>query len=219
MSSFSPPRPIRVAALPSPAAPRRDASRSVQITVQGDGELFALLTQHIARGRPLEALTLIDRLLVADGVFRDPALAADLRVLRNVANLELARQHGPRGRTGSESHGGVVDTILDFAERILPALRQLELASRQSILIHSTDDQLHRRSSCRSAHTSVPDLSDREREVLCQVAIGLSNQKIARALFISESTVKKHLTNVYAKLGVENRTEAVAIARRRGMLE
>lgn len=51
------------------------------------------------------------------------------------------------------------------------------------------------------------------------VAIGQSNQKIARTLSISEGTVKKHLSNVLAKLDAENRTEAVALARRRGMLE
>jgi LuxR family maltose regulon positive regulatory protein len=56
-------------------------------------------------------------------------------------------------------------------------------------------------------------LSDREVEVLQLVAAGASNQAAARKLFVAPSTVKKHLENIYAKLGVGGRTEAVARAR------
>ena len=46
------------------------------------------------------------------------------------------------------------------------------------------------------------------------LARGLSNKDIGAALFISENTVKFHLKNLYAKLGVKNRTQAAAAARR-----
>jgi DNA-binding NarL/FixJ family response regulator len=52
------------------------------------------------------------------------------------------------------------------------------------------------------------ELSPRELEVLEAVAIGLSNREIASKLWVSEPTVKFHLTNVYRKLGVTNRTQA-----------
>ncbi|RMI37977.1 response regulator [Streptomyces triticirhizae] len=61
-------------------------------------------------------------------------------------------------------------------------------------------------------------LSAREREVLALVARGTSNREIARELFVSEATVKTHLTHVYAKLGVNDRAEAVARAYERGIL-
>ncbi|MDQ0789314.1 DNA-binding NarL/FixJ family response regulator [Streptomyces sp. B3I7] len=61
-------------------------------------------------------------------------------------------------------------------------------------------------------------LSSREREVLALVARGTSNREIARALFISEATVKTHLTHLYAKLGVKDRAAAVAAAYDRGIL-
>ncbi|MEU6917416.1 response regulator transcription factor [Streptomyces olindensis] len=61
-------------------------------------------------------------------------------------------------------------------------------------------------------------LSAREREVLALVAKGTSNREIARDLFISEATVKTHLTHLYAKLGVNDRAAAVATAYRRGIL-
>ncbi|MBL3665494.1 response regulator transcription factor [Streptomyces sp. M2CJ-2] len=61
-------------------------------------------------------------------------------------------------------------------------------------------------------------LSAREREVLGLVARGTSNREIARELFISEATVKTHLTHLYAKLGVKDRAAAVAAAYDRGIL-
>ncbi|WP_338700724.1 response regulator transcription factor [Streptomyces sp. Q6] len=61
-------------------------------------------------------------------------------------------------------------------------------------------------------------LSAREREVLVLVARGTSNKEIARELFISEATVKTHLTHIYGKLGVKDRAAAVAVAYDRGIL-
>jgi DNA-binding NarL/FixJ family response regulator len=61
-------------------------------------------------------------------------------------------------------------------------------------------------------------LSAREREVLALVAKGTSNREIARVLFISEATVKTHLTHLYAKLGVKDRAAAVAVGYDRGIL-
>ncbi|MFI7016261.1 response regulator [Streptomyces sp. NPDC050164] len=61
-------------------------------------------------------------------------------------------------------------------------------------------------------------LSAREREVLALVAKGTSNREIARELFISEATVKTHLTHLYTKLGVRDRAAAVAVAYDRGIL-
>ncbi len=61
-------------------------------------------------------------------------------------------------------------------------------------------------------------LSGREREVLELVAKGTSNREIARALFISEATVKTHLTHIYGKLGVKDRAAAVAVAYDRKIL-
>ncbi|MGW1668570.1 response regulator [Streptomyces sp. NPDC002324] len=63
-----------------------------------------------------------------------------------------------------------------------------------------------------------PTLSEREHEILGQLARGLGNREIARALFISEATVKTHLGRIYAKLGVETRAGAVAVAKERRLL-
>jgi LuxR family maltose regulon positive regulatory protein len=57
------------------------------------------------------------------------------------------------------------------------------------------------------------DLSDRELELLQLMAAGMSNQDIANKLFLTVGTVKWHLNNIYSKLDVRSRTQAVARAR------
>jgi len=61
-------------------------------------------------------------------------------------------------------------------------------------------------------------LSDRECEVLRQLAVGKSNKEIAVALDIAEGTVKNHMTNILGKLGVQDRTQAALMARELGLL-
>ncbi len=61
-------------------------------------------------------------------------------------------------------------------------------------------------------------LSNRELDVLILLEERLSNKEIARRLVISPSTVKRHTLSIYAKLGVGSRREAVAKARRLGVL-
>ena len=62
-----------------------------------------------------------------------------------------------------------------------------------------------------------PQLSDREREVLDLVARGYDNPRSAKALFLSDKTVRNHVSNVFAKLEVETRAEAVVRARNAGL--
>ena len=62
-------------------------------------------------------------------------------------------------------------------------------------------------------------LTEREIEVLQLVAAGKSNREIGLKLFISESTVKGHLHNLFSKLSVLSRTEAISVATRRGLIQ
>ena len=63
------------------------------------------------------------------------------------------------------------------------------------------------------------DLTDRETEVLTLVAEGLANKEIARQLSISEKTVKNHISNIFSKLHVCDRTQAVLYAIRQGLVK
>ncbi len=62
-------------------------------------------------------------------------------------------------------------------------------------------------------------LTDRELSILRLVAEGMSNMDIANRLFVTEQTVKFHLSNIYRKLGVSNRTEATRYAYKAGLIE
>lgn len=65
----------------------------------------------------------------------------------------------------------------------------------------------------------IEPLSERELEILQLIADGLSNQEICERLYLALSTVKGHNRNIYSKLGVSRRTEAVALAREMGLIQ
>jgi non-specific serine/threonine protein kinase len=104
------------------------------------------------------------------------------------------------------------------------ALRLLEDAAQSqaspiSALTHDLDSSTHsaQQSSRHAAQRENP-LTEREQEVLGLVAQGLSNKAIARQLIISPSTVNYHLIQIFNKLVVETRAQAVAVATQRGLL-
>ncbi|MFI6494117.1 response regulator [Streptomyces sp. NPDC050564] len=86
-------------------------------------------------------------------------------------------------------------------------------ASGHSALAPSVADRLMDR-----MRTPAAALSRRELEVLELVKDGLSNHQISKRLFLSQATVKSHLVHIYAKLGVDSRTAAVAVATERGVI-
>ncbi len=67
-------------------------------------------------------------------------------------------------------------------------------------------------------HIVNPGLTPRELEVLRLMAGGHSNREIARTLFVTESTIKGHVNNIFSKLGVRHRTHAVTLALKRGII-
>jgi DNA-binding NarL/FixJ family response regulator len=69
-----------------------------------------------------------------------------------------------------------------------------------------------------AAFTPRADLTSRELEVLRLAALGYRNREIARSLMRSEETIKVHVKHIMGKLGVKDRTEAVTVALRRGII-
>jgi LuxR family maltose regulon positive regulatory protein len=101
---------------------------------------------------------------------------------------------------GEALAGLLRDVPLDYAGRLLAAFPGAEAGP------------------ARATDAPFGDLSRREVEVLCLVAVGLSNKEIARQLCISLRTVKYHTNNIYTKLNVSSRTQAVGQARALGIL-
>ncbi len=77
----------------------------------------------------------------------------------------------------------------------------------------------HLSSQTAQPQTKIDDLTKREREVLKELAKGKSNKEIASALFITEKTVKTHISNILSKLQLSDRTQAAIFALKNGYVE
>ena len=110
-----------------------------------------------------------------------------------------------------------------FADLGLPMARLLQEARSRSVMPEYVDSLLAAFGADLEhpapAQVALPEpLTPREEEVLGLIAAGLTNREIAEQLVVSPETVKKHTGNIYGKLGVSNRTQAVARARELDLL-
>ncbi|HLK64700.1 MAG TPA: response regulator transcription factor [Bryobacteraceae bacterium] len=106
------------------------------------------------------------------------------------------------GAQGYVAKGMVREELLDVIRTVHAGKRRIPAALAQTLAEHVSDDQL----------------SPRELEVLQFVSAGKRNKEIAAELSVAEDTIKMHVRNLLSKLGASDRTEAVTIALRRGIL-
>jgi DNA-binding NarL/FixJ family response regulator len=176
-----------------------------------------------AAGSAEEALALVGRL-------RPEVVLLDLE-LPGMSGVEAI----PRLSEASPSTRVLVFTAYDTDERVLGAIRSgakgylLKGAAAPDIArairaVASGGSALEPRVAAKlvaavGAPRGAGQLTGREREVLRLIAEGLPGKQIARALGISERTVKFHTASLLRKLGADNRAQAVALAAQRGLLE
>jgi LuxR family maltose regulon positive regulatory protein len=123
-----------------------------------------------------------------------------------------------------------VRIFLDEGEAVIQLLRQLKKHLNTSApiqdkaaVIGRIDDLLHQAGKAEPATTPaeqelVEPLTKRELEMLQMIADGNSNKEIASDLFVTEGTVKWHLGNIYSKMGVKRRAQAIASGRQLGII-
>jgi len=107
----------------------------------------------------------------------------------------------------------------DTLEMLIPAIQAV---AHGEIWLSSRITKKVLRRALGEAETTpepLPDLTPREMEVLRLLAIGLDNEAIARHLTLTMRTVQNHVSNLYGKLGVDSRAEAILYAIRRGVVQ
>ena len=103
---------------------------------------------------------------------------------------------------------GYIRIFADVGEPFIGLLQQAGLQSNLRVYVEKILSAINSAEPNAPATGNLPEsLSERELEVLELLALGKTNKEIAKSLFLATGTVKKHLNNIYSKLGVNNRTE------------
>jgi len=179
----------------------------------------------IAHGEADDAVPLLKRLIAdgdSDGRGHDVIPALVLLALANQDLFELDEAVTALARALRMAEPGGYLRV--FVDEGVPMARLLKVAQRrgvatgysQHLLVALGEDDVE---PAKVYHAELAEpITARELEVLRLIAVGLSNKEIADELFISVSTVKRHITNLYGKLGVSTRTEALQRARQLALL-
>jgi LuxR family maltose regulon positive regulatory protein len=193
-------------------------------------EYITLAEVYIAQGRPGDALVLCQLLLRVTETAGWTALAIEILALQAIAyqmqdDTNRAMATLERALALAEP-GGFVRVFLGLDDPMAQLLRQAAgrgiapdyVRRLLAALGAETKDQGQRTageelSSVASPSSLIEPLSERELEVLELIAAGCSNREIAEELVVAVSTVKSHINNIYRKLDVSSRTQAVARAR------
>ena len=165
-----------------------------------------------AKDTSVELVLLDVRMPVQDGLWA----LAEIRKHRPDVPILMLSTYASEEFVHAAIEGGANGYVLKEAST--HQLREaIETAlTRRGLYLHPA---VAHRMIMRQRRDDVEALSEREMAVLQQVADGCTNEEIATSLYVSEKTVKSHLSSVFRKLGVTNRTQAAAKAIREGLVK
>jgi DNA-binding NarL/FixJ family response regulator len=138
-------------------------------------------------------------------------------VLTGVRDPEIHRRAVRLGAVGLVLKDHAAEVLLRAIPQVHAGEAWLEPAMVASVLGDMTRAQANRQDDAEEA--KIASLTGREREVIGLLGEGLKNKHIAERLFISEATVRHHLTAIFAKLGVTDRLELVIYAYQHGLVK
>jgi two-component system response regulator DevR len=171
-------------------------------------------TEALELVRTREPDILITEIAASDGQLDGLSLLEQVRSIEGLRSIVLSLHVEPRHIDAALAAGAVAYVVKTaHPDDLASAIRQ---AFDHSIYLSSST--VTTRSSREAEQDDGPGLTRRELEILRLVAEGHSNAQLARMLWVTEQTVKFHLSNVYRKLGVSNRTEASRWAQLNGLL-
>jgi LuxR family maltose regulon positive regulatory protein len=178
----------------------------------------------IATGNATDALPILENLRITAAEDGRKGSLIGIGILKSLALKELGDSAEAvaalQETLDLASELGIVQAFFDEWDALAPLLRHI--AARE----HHRGYAFHLLSLAEegplppaaSQPAMVEEISRREIEVLRLVSVGMSNREIGNRLYISEKTVKKHVSNIMAKLGTSNRTQTADLARQMGLL-
>jgi DNA-binding NarL/FixJ family response regulator len=195
-----------------------DSAEDIEVVGEADNGAQAVT---IARDRLADVVLMDIRMPIVDGLEATRRMAAD----ENLAGVKVLIL------TTFESDEYVYEALQAGASGFLvkdtepeELLRAIRVVARGDALLSPgitrrlIADIAARGPARPSAHTALSELTDREREIMTLVAHGLSNDEIARQLFLSPLTVKTHVSRAMLKLGARDRAQLVVIAYQSGLV-
>jgi LuxR family maltose regulon positive regulatory protein len=211
----------------SPAELIGEMSRNAAISEISQVELLNLARLYMEKQQPGQALELLDALDQSNeqrNMNRRPLefLVLKALALHQMHETDPALEFLHKALLLGEPEGYLttfVDEGQPMAQLLYQAMAQniCPVYSGRLLKVLSETDPVSSSTQGKNRDLIEP-LSQRELEVLGLIVEGLSNAEIASTLYISLSTVKGHTTNIYGKLGIKNRTQAVVQARKFGLI-
>jgi DNA-binding NarL/FixJ family response regulator len=150
------------------------------------------------------------------GPLREISPELRILVLTGVRDAQAHRRAFQLGATGLVEKDAAADVLLKAIRKVAAGEIWLDRASTAILLAELTRGEQHEKGDPDAE--KIARLSPREREVAELIGEGLSNRKIAERLFISETTVRHHLTSIFSKLEVHDRLELLLYAYRHGLV-